>query len=158
MIRRDMPEVLAINSAVFDNPWCDDDFTTVLRRRNCIGMVAQNGGDHPSDGPIVGFMVYELDKRKITLLHMGVHPDYQRRGVGGSLIRKLVSKLSLTRRSTIDTTIRETNLGACFFLRHMGFIAIGLEHGTFIDSDEDLIVFDYEYSEQSAKKLMGAVR
>ncbi len=42
MIRRDMPEVLAIEATSFEFPWLDDDFVRTLRRRNCIGMVAEH--------------------------------------------------------------------------------------------------------------------
>ena len=37
MIRRDMPEVLAIEAASFEFPWLEDDFIRCLRQRNCIG-------------------------------------------------------------------------------------------------------------------------
>ena len=43
MIRRDMPEVLAIEHASFEFPWCEEEFLRVLRQRNCIGMVAEYG-------------------------------------------------------------------------------------------------------------------
>ena len=43
MIRRDMPEVLAIEHASFEYPWCEEEFLRVLRQRNCIGMVAEHG-------------------------------------------------------------------------------------------------------------------
>jgi len=39
MIRRDMPEVLDIESGSFEFPWSEEDFIRCLRQRNCIGMV-----------------------------------------------------------------------------------------------------------------------
>ncbi len=62
MIRRDMPEVLAIEHASFEYPWCEEEFLRVLRQRNCIGMVAEHGER------IVGFMIYELHRNKIHVL------------------------------------------------------------------------------------------
>ena len=41
MIRRDMPEVLAVEGESFEFPWCEEDFLRCLRQRNCIGMVAE---------------------------------------------------------------------------------------------------------------------
>ncbi len=55
MIRRDMPEVLAIEHASFEFPWCEEEFLRVLRQRNCIGMVAEHARSR-----VVGFMIYEL--------------------------------------------------------------------------------------------------
>ena len=69
MIRRDMPEVLAIEHASFEYPWCEEEFLRVLRQRNCIGMVAELGER------IVGFMIYELHRNKIHVLDFATHPD-----------------------------------------------------------------------------------
>jgi ribosomal protein S18 acetylase RimI-like enzyme len=60
MIRRDFPEVLAIETESFRFPWLEEDFIRCLRQRNCIGMVAEH------DERVVGFMVYELDKSCIS--------------------------------------------------------------------------------------------
>ena len=43
MIRRDMPEVLAIESGGFANPWTEEDFIRCHRQRNCVNMVAELG-------------------------------------------------------------------------------------------------------------------
>ena len=80
MIRRDMPEVLAIEHASFEYPWCEEEFLRVLRQRNCIGMVAEYGER------IVGFMIYELHRNKIHVLDFATHPEFRRRGVGRQMI------------------------------------------------------------------------
>ena len=60
MIRRDMPEVLAIElPKALTSCWCEEEFLRVLRQRNCIGMVAEVGEQ------VVGFMIYELHKNKL---------------------------------------------------------------------------------------------
>ena len=82
MIRRDMPEVLAIEHASFEYPWCEEEFLRVLRQRNCIGMVAEHGER------IVGFMIYELHRNKIHVLDFATHPEYRRRGVGRQMLLK----------------------------------------------------------------------
>ena len=79
MIRRDMPEVLAIEHASFEFPWCEEEFLRVLRQRNCIGMVAEYGER------VVGFMIYELHKNKLHVLDFATHPEFRRQGVGPSL-------------------------------------------------------------------------
>src|SRR5271168_1726673 len=72
MIRRDMPEVLAIEHASFEFPWCEEEFLRVLRQRNCIGMVAEYGER------VVGFMIYELHKNKLHVLDFATHPEFRR--------------------------------------------------------------------------------
>ena len=71
MIRRDMPEVLAIEHASFEYPWCEEEFLRVLRQRNCIGMVAEH------EDRVVGFMIYELHKTKLHVLNFAVAPGWR---------------------------------------------------------------------------------
>ena len=102
MIRRDMPEVLAIEHASYEFPWCEEEFLRVLRQRNCIGMVAECGER------VVGFMIYELHKTRLQVLNLAVAPDYRRMGVGRQMVAKLVGKLSSHRRTRIGLQVRET--------------------------------------------------
>ncbi len=66
LIRRDLPEVLAIEQESFEFPWTENEFRECLTRRNCVGMVAQ------WEERIVGYMIYELAKSRIHLLNLAV--------------------------------------------------------------------------------------
>jgi ribosomal-protein-alanine N-acetyltransferase len=131
MIRRDMPEVLAIEHASFEFPWCEEEFLRVLRQRNCIGMVAECGER------IVGFMIYELHRNRIHVLDFATHPDFRRHGVGRQMVAKLVGKLSTQRRNRIVLCVRETNLPAQLFFRVVGFRAMEVIREHFQDTGED---------------------
>ncbi len=139
MIRRDMPEVLAIEREAFEFPWCEDDFIRCLRHRNSNGMVAQY---HQR---VVGFKIYELHKNRLHILNFAVHDQVRRRGIGSQMIRKLVSKLSPQRRNRIMLEIRETNLSAQLFFRDLGFRAISLLRDFYEDTTEDAYLMQYRY-------------
>mgnify|MGYP001151877576 FL=1 len=131
MIRRDMPEVLDIEGRNFEFAWTEEDFIRCLRQRNCIGMVAEY------DERVVGFMIYELHKNRLHILNFAVCPDFQRHGVGTSMVRKLIGKLSPQRRNRILLEIRETNLSAQLFFRDVGFRAISVLRDFYEDTVED---------------------
>ena len=139
MIRRDMPEVLAIENRSFEFPWSDEDFIRCLRQRNCIGMVAEY------DERVVGFMIYELHKNRLHVLNFAVRPEFRRRGVGTSMMRKLIGKLSEQRRNRILLEIRETNLDAQLFFRDCDFRAISVLREFYEDSPEDAYLMQYRY-------------
>jgi [ribosomal protein S18]-alanine N-acetyltransferase len=141
MIRRDMPEVLSIEHASFEFPWCEEEFLRVLRQRNCIGMVAEHGER------IVGFMIYELHRHKIHVLDFACHPDFRRRGVGRQMIAKLVGKLSGQRRNRISLYVRETNLSAQLFYRILGFRATEVVREHYADTGEDAYAMAYHLDE-----------
>jgi ribosomal-protein-alanine N-acetyltransferase len=141
MIRRDMPEVLAIEHSSFEYPWCEEEFLRVLRQRNCIGMVAEHGER------ILGFMVYELHRNKIHVLDFATHAEFRRRGIGRQMISKLVGKLSVQRRNRIALYVRETNLPAQLFYRVMGFRATEVSREHFADTGEDAYAMLYHLDE-----------
>lgn len=138
MIRRDLPEVLAIEKAGFDRPRSEEEFLRVLRQRNCIGMVAE------SVETLVGFMVYELDKQRINVLNLAVHPAFRRMDVGSQMVAKLVGKLSRGRRTELEIPVRESNLNAQLFFRRCGFLAVGTVREHFADNGEDAYLMRYE--------------
>ena len=135
MIRRDLPEVLRIESRTFDNPWSEADFVAALRRRNCIGIVAESGER------IVGFMIYELEPNRIRLMNLAVCPDHRRTGIGSQLVQRLVSKLSIMRRDSLAFEVRESNVGAQLFFRSLGFRVVSTLRNYYSDSDEDAYAF-----------------
>ncbi|MFA7254092.1 MAG: GNAT family N-acetyltransferase [Patescibacteria group bacterium] len=138
MLRRDMPEVLAIERTEFEFPWSEDDFVRSLRQTCCIGMVAE------WDNHAVAYMVYELYRTRICLLNLCVMRPMQRRGIGRAMMDKLKAKLSLQRRRRIAVDVREKNLDAHLFFRQMGFRAEEILRGRF-DNGEDAYRFEYQY-------------
>ena len=144
MIRRDMPEVLAIEEQCFEFPWQEDDFIRCLRQRNCIGMVAE------ASERVVGFMIYELHKSRLHILNFAVHEGFRRRNVGTQMSRKLVGKLSHERRSRIVLEIRETNLPAQLFFRQLGFRAVSVLRDFYEDTTEDAYLMQYRHTAAAA--------
>ena len=142
MIRRDMPEILAIEKSGFEYPWCEEDFIRCLRQRNCIGMVAEVADR------VVGFMIYELHTNRLHILNFAVAESAMRRGIGTALVDKLVSKLSPHRRNRIVLEVRETNLDAQLFFKSLGFRAISVLRDYYDDTVEDAYLMQFRYTEE----------
>ena len=141
LIRRDMTEVLRIEQDSFEFAWSEDDFLTCLRQRNCIGMVAEY------DSQIVGFMIYELHKSRLSVLNFAVAPEWRRHGIGTQMAQKLVDKLSQQRRTEIILEVRETNLSAQLFFKEHGFRAVKILRGHYHDTTEDAYVMRYRLTD-----------
>ena len=143
MIRRDMPEVLRIESESYVDCWAEEDFINALRCRNNIGMGIE------VEDVVVGFFIYEIARTQLTVLNFAVRPDCQRRGIGTAGVNKLKSKLSKERRSKIVLQVRESNLSAQMFFRSQGFKATSLERNAYSDfyGDEDAYRFEYRFKE-----------
>lgn len=135
LIRRDMPEVLAIEAANFEFPWPEEDFVRMLRQRNNIAMVAE------VHERIVGYMVYGLLPDRIHLYNIATASHG--RGVGRQLIDKLKGKVSPVRRNRIVCEVRETNLDACLFFKALGFRAVKVLKDFYEDTADDAYLFRY---------------
>ena len=116
MINRDVEEVLEIDRHSFCDPWTRDELTSLLRYRNCIGMVIE------IKDKTVGFMTYELHNTHFNVLRLAVHEDHRFEKFGTKLIDKLKSKLAEDRRKHIEMVVHEEQLEAQVFLRANGFI------------------------------------
>lgn len=147
MIRRDMPEVMAIEKLSFRHPWREEDFLASLCQRNCVGMVGEMGplefGNWPKTGNIAGFMIYELHKRHLHILNFAVHSDYRRQGVGRQMLDKLKYKLAQQRRDLLQAEASEANLGAHMFFRSQGFVCTEVLRGHYDTTSEDAYLFRY---------------
>ena len=144
MIRRDMPEVLAIEQEAFEFPWSDEDFTRCLRQRNCIGMVAEVGDS------VVAFMIYELHRTRLHVLNFAVRRSHRRVGIGTQMMGKLFAKLSVERRDRILLEVRERNLPAQVFFRSLGYRAITVLKDFYEDSTEDAYLMQFLSAEAAS--------
>jgi len=97
------------------------------------------------DDDVLGFMIYELHKQRLHILNFAVHPDQRRKGIGETMVNKLLGKLSQERRSKILLEIRETNMDAQLFFSEMGFRATSILRDFYDDTTEDAYLFEYQY-------------
>ncbi|MEK7664148.1 MAG: GNAT family N-acetyltransferase [Patescibacteria group bacterium] len=103
LIRRDMPEVLAIEQASFQEPWTEEEFLYYMRQRNTIGMVAD------LSEKVVALFTYELHEKHICLINLAVHPNYRNQGIGRQCMARLQSKISPERRTKIVALVPKSH-------------------------------------------------
>lgn len=137
MVRRDMPEVLAIEQQSFEFAWSEEDILSCLRQQNCIGMIAEQ------NDKIVGFMIYELLKSQLHLLNFAVLETSRRQGVGSTMISKLIRKLEQQKRTEIRTEVRESSIAAQLLFKALGFRATKVLRDYYEDSSEDAYLMRY---------------
>ena len=137
LIRSDMEEVLGIENGCFDYPWTKEDFRIALRDPKVIGMVAE------IEEKIVGYMVYSLQKDRISVLNFSVATWKRHVGIGSKMVEKLICKLEQQKRSSISLEVRESNLNAQLFFKKCGFRATEILRGYYERSGEDAYRFEY---------------
>ena len=140
-IESDIPAMLKIEELCFDSPWTAKDIKGNLRQRNIIGQVVES-----PDGVVRGFMVYQLEHRKIEILNLAIDPEFQGRGLGRQLVEVLKDKLDDGRRAEISLVIREKNVDGQLFFRSLGFRAVKTVDNFYRDVDEQAYVMSCRFS------------
>jgi [ribosomal protein S18]-alanine N-acetyltransferase len=150
LVRRDMPEVMAIENASFADPWTEEEYLRQLRQRNCIGSVIER----TEDSKMVGVMIYELHQGRLELVNIAVHPHHRRQGVGTAMLNRLKEKLSQQARRSFDLKVGEQNLRAHLFFQACGMKATEVVRAPFRDSpnNQDGYRFVYQLNQTPSHK------
>jgi ribosomal-protein-alanine N-acetyltransferase len=114
LIRRDMPEVLAIENEL-PSPATEKEIIDCIRQRAMIGMVVEY------EGLVVGYMIYELLKEKLRIHQLAVAKSHRRKGCGTALVQKIIRKLGDKNRTSIDIQVSDGNFELIGFLKSLGF-------------------------------------
>ena len=141
MTDADMPGVVKIARASYDNPPSEDDFLDSLRRHNRLGYVAKT-----QKRGISGYVLLEGTRRSFHILDLAVHPDDRRSGVGLAIVQTLVQRMTATGRKKIVAEVRDRNLPAHLFFKSCGFRAVEVYREYCIgpnDELEDAYVFQW---------------
>lgn len=141
LIRRDLPDVLAIESESFRPSWDEAEFRRLLRARDAIGLVATDARNTP-----VGFVLYRLHRDHIRVVRLAVHPAFRRIGIGTIMVDRMADKLTQQGRDHVRIDVPESDLDAQLFLRACGFWAVRVERCAALawpDGLQDSYVFTY---------------
>lgn len=138
MIRRDMKEVLEIEAASFDECWEENDFLNVLRQPHVIGMSLE------LDEKVVGYIIYELHKKHLSIMNLAISPEHRRRKFGTQLVSKIKNKLATDARHAVFLKLRESNLVAQLFFKSQGFKAYKVMNDYYENNGEAAYCFQYK--------------
>jgi ribosomal protein S18 acetylase RimI-like enzyme len=134
LITADLPAVLQIADDCLGLQWDMEDFQECFRSLDTIGKVVE------VQGLVIGFVIYQLDRdsREIIVKSIAVAPDWQRHGVGLSMVQSLDRKLSQGY-DRISAMVPEGNLSLQLLLRGAGFRAVRVLRRWYGDEDAYLM-------------------
>jgi ribosomal-protein-alanine N-acetyltransferase len=134
LITADLPAVLQIADDCLGLQWTVEEFQECFRSLDTIGKVVE------VQGSVIGFLIYQLerDAHEVAIKSIAVAPDWQRHGVGHSMISSLDRKLSQGY-ERVSALVPEGNLSLQLLLRSAGFRAVRVLRRYYDDEDAYLM-------------------
>ncbi len=133
MRRRDVPEVMEIERGSFSEPWSAFTFRSLLRRRNAVLLVAEEGER------IAGYAVLWIVSDVAELGNLAVRPAFRGQGTGRALLDEVLREATGGVR-TVILEVRESNKAARQLYAEAGFRIVGVRSDYYVSPREDALV------------------
>ena len=130
-----LAQVVGIERLCFSNPWSEQAFHYEITENHCaLYLVALNGNN------VVGYIGnwFICDEGHIT--NLAVHPDFQGRGIGKTLVRSLMEMGRQYNVCHFTLEVRVSNIRAQKLYKDLGFTQVGLRKKYYQDNNEDAII------------------
>lgn len=138
MIRHDLDAICRMHSCDNDSTVCFEHIVEWLRKKTVFGVVAEVH-ESAKQRKVVGYAIYEANKKEIVILDLKVDASCEGMGYGGALIDFLADRLN-RERPKLKAMVSDRNLAAHLFLRACGFKAVRVSRNW--NSEEDGYEFE----------------
>jgi ribosomal-protein-alanine N-acetyltransferase len=134
MRRQDVRDVAEIERQSYSLPWSVFTFQSLLRRPNAILLVAEE-----SKG-IAGYAALWLAADEAELGNLAVRPGRRGRGIGRTLLSRVLEEAALRGARAVFLEVRESNAVARYLYEASGFRIVGSRPDYYASPREDALV------------------
>ncbi|MCL2688406.1 MAG: ribosomal protein S18-alanine N-acetyltransferase [Chitinispirillia bacterium] len=131
----DLDRIYSIEQLCNPNPWSRAGLSVELTKTSALFPVIEN-----HQKLIIGFACSVLILNELHIFEAAVHPQYQNRGLGASLIKHLLSEAILVGADTALLEVRVSNHSAIRVYEKCGFKRDGLRKGYYQDGEDALLM------------------
>ncbi|MHB8054592.1 MAG: ribosomal protein S18-alanine N-acetyltransferase [Candidatus Aminicenantales bacterium] len=142
MMRKDLPEVTAIEHQSFPNPWPDTTFEGEIQN---VGLSYPVVAVDEAAGKIAGYLIFWVIRDEAQINNVAVHPDYRRRRIAEGMFRDILAALEQNGIQFISLEVREGNTGARALYEKLGFKGIGFRKEYYSHPVEDAVVMGLSF-------------
>jgi ribosomal-protein-alanine N-acetyltransferase len=134
---------MAIEKTSYRVPWSAGFFRQEMQVACARSILAE------TEGRIVGYVLYWLLPGAVDIHNLAVHTDYRRRGLGRSLLNRVVAEARRQSIARVVLEVRRSNLPAQKLYKSTGFRVSGVRKGYYSDNDEDALAMTLDLDRQS---------
>jgi ribosomal-protein-alanine N-acetyltransferase len=134
----DIADVMAIERTAYAYPWSERFFRQEMQVECARSFLAEIGGQ------IVGYILFWLLPDEVDIHNVAVHRDFRRRGLGRSLLERVVFEARDRGSARVTLEVRKSNLAAQKLYESTGFTVTGVRKGYYSDDGEDALLMTLE--------------
>lgn len=135
----DLEEVIRIERLSFKDPWPWTFFSYMWRKAPDLFLVAEE------EGAVLGYVIGELREVMLSglphrlkmghIVNIAVSPERRRRGIGSMLMEEIERRFLERRAERSTLEVRESNIQARSFYKHLGYEETGRVRAYYLDED-----------------------
>jgi ribosomal-protein-alanine N-acetyltransferase len=129
---------MAIERTAYAYPWSERFFRQELQVECARSFLAE------SAGRIAGYILFWLLPGEIDIHNIAVHKDFRRRGLGRSLLGKVIVEARKRDSARVTLEVRKSNTAAQKLYESVGFTVSGVRKGYYSDDGEDALLMTLE--------------
>jgi ribosomal-protein-alanine N-acetyltransferase len=133
MTEADIPSVVAIEQALFNDPWSERSFLHEIKHNAfSIPLILEEGGE------VIGYVIAWKIFDEFHIANIAIRPDYQNRGLGKMLMREILRHAQGCRYALLE--VRENNAPAIHLYQKFGFRTIYRRPGYYPNGETALVM------------------
>lgn len=148
MTGEDVPAVLEIEAASFDDPWPDEVFKAELRHCWSHCRVLRTADE------VVGYLVFWSVADEVHLLNVAVRPAERNHHLGRLLLDYMLEFAREHRARFVTLEVRRSNAAAIHLYESGGFKQVGVRPRYYANNGEDAIVMLFDLGSLSGMSPM----
>ncbi len=142
----DVAAVAAIEARMFGDPWPAASFTEMLGQRHTVLLVGEE------DDAVIGYAIGTAVADEGEVLNLAVDAPWQRRGLGRTLVERLLELLEERGSQSLFLEVRASNHAAIGLYQAFGFQPMGRRKGYYRAPREDAVTMVRKIDTRTAKK------
>ena len=137
MRERDLPFVMEIERLSFPNPWLESSFRGEIAN---LHISYPNVVIYRPQDKIIGYIIFWLVEDEAQISNLAVHPDFKRLGIGGTILKQVLTIMRRMDAKQVILEVRPSNLAARTLYEKNGFKPIGIRRGYYQEPPEDALL------------------
>jgi ribosomal-protein-alanine N-acetyltransferase len=129
---------MAIERAAYAYPWSERFFRQEMQVECARSFLAE------CEGRVAGYVLFWLLPGEVDIHNIAVHDDFRRRGLGRSLLEKVILEARNRASARVTLEVRKSNAVAQRLYQSVGFTISGVRKGYYSDDGEDALLMTLE--------------